>query len=934
MAYTPLTEEQKAQNRANAQAWNAREAQKQSQTATQKMTESVVKNPTPEELRALNYQQGGPGLSREQVEKGKMLLNATADERKRYFDLQKGNTAPTAQEFADMNKNATTVGEAYAQGERGVQNVGSYQPPSEVKASDGMTDYQRTALRETQQNQFMENALKAQQEEARKQTNLGKAAGAGVALNQGATTTQQPFPGNQWIKSITRKGTPTAQEKIVQSSTTGSGATVGGQTGQTVSLPFGSTGVPQYDQILQNYLGLQQEEGQMNIDIANQNEAMLKRKFMQSIGDTTLAERLRGMDTSQMSLNDLFNEAAQNGLTLTDQVRDRIQAGGKAELDNLLASRNDQLAEVQVARNAIEREFNRALNEREQFNVQQDTRMRRLLGAFGGGVVESSVGNAEVMRSLENGQRAKEDLIATYADKQGSIARAAQGVIREYTTNINKVEQEMAQQIEGKYADMSKKIDELIDAGVTNERDLQKALFGIKKEYAKTYENLQMKALDFVQKENERLFEQTMKIQEAQRKEDAALSDRTGYVYSGGQVLTDQYGRPVENFDNYKFKTQEDRLMSQVHGYMYDNGRPLLDSKGNPIPTWSREKEAMEEQRMRDQDLSDQTGFVVRNGEYAIDPRTGGRIPTFGREKFGVTESRLRSQFATTDQRLRSQFATTESRLRANAAGGSSKTKTIDGLTASQAYTQLKAMRDKNAEYRGTYSQKEIDYMQSIVDQFKDDAGDLSSFGLSAKGTVSQAFGVRNPIEPTKGNKNIGTDIAVPKGTQVAVPDGDWEVISATDGVVGGYIGHKKPYGNSVLVRNNETGEKLRFSHLSEVGVGVGDVISGGQLIGKTGATGNVTGAHLDLEYYDPKGGVADVAKSPYGGYYIPGARYEPLSGNRKARNYDLYNMINNTAEDFATGLNEGVGTIKRGLMGDMSLLDGTQGAYSEDSFK
>lgn len=777
MAYTPLTEEQKAQNRANAQAWNAREAQKQSQTATQKMTESVVKNPTPEELRALNYQQGGPGLSREQVEKGKMLLNATADERKRYFDLQKGNTAPTAQEFADMNKNATTVGEAFAKGERGVQNVGSFAPKQggdgektmtnwsnwklptdESKAPDGMTDYQRTALRETQQNQFMENALKAQQEEARRQTNLGKAAGAGVALNQGATTTQQPIPGNQWIKSITQKGAPTSQEKIVQSSIPGPGATTGGQMGQTTSLQFGSTGVPQYDQILQNYLGLQQEEAQMNVDIAVQNEAMLKRKFMQSIGDTTLAERLRGMDTSKMSLNDLFNEAAQNGLTLTDQVRDRIQAGGKAELDNLLASRNDQLAEVQVARNAIEREFNRALNEREQFNVQQDTRMRRLLGAFGGGVVESSVGNAEVMRSLENGQRAKEDLIATYADKQGSIARAAQGVIREYTTNINKVEQEMAQQIEGKYADMSKKIDELIDAGVTNERDLQKALFGMKKEYAKTYENLQMKALDLVQKENERLFDQKMKIQEAQRKEDNDWTEKTGFVYQDGKKATDQFGRYIPTFENYKFKTQEDRLRSEVEGYIYEDGELLLDKKGDPIPTWSREKEQMEEQRMKDRDLSDQTGFVVRNGEFAIDPSTGNRIPTLGREKFTATENRL-----------------------SNRAILNTTTK-LDGMTANQALTQLSKLRnDPNAK------QEDISYLENLVERFR-----------SGGAVGARAQEVGSKVTPS----NLGDNCAeYVRSVSPNLPTGLFTLQDKMDKLVNTSNGLKSPVPGAVMVQ-------------------------------------------------------------------------------------------------------------------------------------
>ena len=125
-------------------------------------------------------------------------------------------------------------------------------------------------------------------------------------------------------------------------------------------------------------------------------------------------------------------------------------------------------------------------------------------------------------------------------------------------------------------------------------------------------------------------------------------------------------------------------------------------------------------------------------------------------------------------------------------------------------------------------------------------------------------------IEPTKGGVNIGTDIAIPVGTEISVPSGEWKVLSTKTGIKGGNITDykKTPYGNSILVQNTETGEKLRFSHLSEVAVSNGDVIDTGTYIGKSGKTGNTTGAHLDLEYYTNKGNLADVMKSPYGKHY------------------------------------------------------------------
>ena len=136
-------------------------------------------------------------------------------------------------------------------------------------------------------------------------------------------------------------------------------------------------------------------------------------------------------------------------------------------------------------------------------------------------------------------------------------------------------------------------------------------------------------------------------------------------------------------------------------------------------------------------------------------------------------------------------------------------------------------------------------------------------------------------IEPTKGGRNIGTDIAIPVGTELAVPTGEWKVIDTKTGVKGGNITDykKTPYGNSIFVQNTQTGEKLRFSHLSQVDVSKGDIIDTGTYIGKSGKTGNTTGAHLDLEYYDNNGKLADVMKSKYGSFYVGGKSIGKVAG-------------------------------------------------------
>lgn len=139
----------------------------------------------------------------------------------------------------------------------------------------------------------------------------------------------------------------------------------------------------------------------------------------------------------------------------------------------------------------------------------------------------------------------------------------------------------------------------------------------------------------------------------------------------------------------------------------------------------------------------------------------------------------------------------------------------------------------------------------------------LSNVGkiLGISGPITQAFGNRNPIERFSGGVNYGTDIGVPTGTKVALPKGKWQIIDANASG-----GMNQGYGNSVYAQNLETGEKLRMSHLSRVGVRQGQVVDGGQIIGETGATGNVTGPHLDLEYYDAAGRIADVMNSRYRG--------------------------------------------------------------------
>lgn len=136
---------------------------------------------------------------------------------------------------------------------------------------------------------------------------------------------------------------------------------------------------------------------------------------------------------------------------------------------------------------------------------------------------------------------------------------------------------------------------------------------------------------------------------------------------------------------------------------------------------------------------------------------------------------------------------------------------------------------------------------------------------------VTQPYGVYNPIEPSPGNINTGTDLrtknlqskafSLPVETQVL------EVLQDDGTRFGDKSGHKG-YGNSVLLQL-PTGEVVRLSHLSDIGdFQVGASIPAGTYVGTTGQTGNTYGEHLDVEYYNQDGQLSDL--STFSGFSQP----------------------------------------------------------------
>jgi murein DD-endopeptidase MepM/ murein hydrolase activator NlpD len=109
----------------------------------------------------------------------------------------------------------------------------------------------------------------------------------------------------------------------------------------------------------------------------------------------------------------------------------------------------------------------------------------------------------------------------------------------------------------------------------------------------------------------------------------------------------------------------------------------------------------------------------------------------------------------------------------------------------------------------------------------------VPTFRWPVRGRVITAYGAK-----ANGKQNDGINVAVPEGTPVK---------AAEDGVVAYSGSELKGYGNLILVRHSN-GYVTAYAHASELMVKRGDTIKRGQIIAKSGQTGEVGSPQLHFE--------------------------------------------------------------------------------------
>jgi murein DD-endopeptidase MepM/ murein hydrolase activator NlpD len=114
---------------------------------------------------------------------------------------------------------------------------------------------------------------------------------------------------------------------------------------------------------------------------------------------------------------------------------------------------------------------------------------------------------------------------------------------------------------------------------------------------------------------------------------------------------------------------------------------------------------------------------------------------------------------------------------------------------------------------------------------------------------ANSRFGTRSVFNGEARNPHAGTDFLSPAGTPIQAPNAG-RVVAARDLFFSG----------RTVILDHGLGVFSQLAHMSRIDVAEGDLVRAGQIVGRVGATGRVTGAHL------------------HWGLRVGGARVDPLS--------------------------------------------------------
>ena len=147
---------------------------------------------------------------------------------------------------------------------------------------------------------------------------------------------------------------------------------------------------------------------------------------------------------------------------------------------------------------------------------------------------------------------------------------------------------------------------------------------------------------------------------------------------------------------------------------------------------------------------------------------------------------------------------------------------------------QVNLSEENLARYR-----RESAHLKKIRRTFSETPPETLALSQPCEGVRSSSFGLRRVFNGQSRNPHSGMDLAAPEGTPV---------LASADGVVvdrGDYF-----FSGNMIIIDHGQGLLTLYAHLSAMDVTVGERVERGAPIGRVGATGRVTGAHLHFGVY------------------------------------------------------------------------------------